>query len=348
MAIRRLNSTQDTMFDPYGAQIVDPEPSPGTYNPNPVEANPNTESGNGATPNPQTGGVTGTTNPQAPQRTAYDPMLGWDVTKLNGDAGSGKYQFGRWLQGSSYYNGGSGASSRGNMQSLVDAYNQATGSHARATGEDAVDFGDGNGAIDIINGENNRWQWLVPGGASSTQPTGQANGAAGQLGSLFSMLGNVTSGLQQTGGAEPMSSGTSTQPQGIQRASNLATSLEAARMPYEIARRTQMNNAKATLADRGMLSEPGHQQGGDVTALQNIETGLAPAYTGAINDRLQQLDALGLGELEQNRLWQQFLSDYGLNRDKVMYDMQHGNMDQYLQALQLWLQAAQTSANGYI
>jgi hypothetical protein len=63
-------------------------------------------------------------------------------------------------------------------------------------------------------------------------------------------------------------------------------------MPYEIARRTQLNNARGELANRGLLSEPGHEQGQDVAAMQRVEEGLAPMYTGAIADRLTALDAL--------------------------------------------------------
>lgn len=353
MAVKRFNSTQDLGIDPnldYGyTDPVVPQPT-GGY---PGIPDPNTESGDGATATPRTGGVTGnagsTTNPGV-TRTAYDPLPGWDVSKLNSGAGTtNKYQFGRWLQNSSFYNGGSGAGSRGNMQALVDAYNQATGGKATAVGEDSIDFGDGLGVQDVINGNTNQWQWVTPGGGSSSGGSGGGQAAA-QLGGLFSSLGNFGNTLSSRATAPTSGAGgeQAYAGQSMPRASSLATSLEAARMPYEIARRTQMNNARADLANRGLLSEPGHQQGAEATAITQIESNLAPAYTGAINDRLQQMDALALGELEQNRLWNQFLSDFGLNKQKVAYDMQAGNTDQYLQLLQLWLQAAQTSANGYI
>jgi hypothetical protein len=159
----------------------------------------------------------------------------------------------------------------------------------------------------------------------------------------------------------------------VAKGSNRATAIEAARMPYEIARKSQLANARGDLANRGLLSEPGHLQGPEVTALQRIEEGLAPAYTGAISERLLQQDQtdndtanallgtinagtgrqkvlsdIALGNLEQNRLWNQFLASYGLDRDKVLYDMSHGNVDQYLTLLDLYLKNAQTSANGYI
>ena len=348
MAVKRNASTQDLGIDPYGGDYgyTDPQvPMPDGGYP------PIGETSNGATPNPPTGGVTGnagsTVNPNIrPTRTSYDPLPGWDVAKLNqGTGGTNKYQFGRWLQNSSYYNGGSGANSRGNMGALVDAYNQATGGKAKAVGEDAIDFGDGLGTQDVINGDTNQWQWVTTGGGD-TRPSG--GNASTQLSGLFSQLGNAANLLSgratgATGNASP-----STQPMGLQRNSSLATSLEAARMPYEIARRTQMNNARADLANRGLLSEPGHMQGPEATAINQIETGLAPAYTGAINDRLQQMDALALGELEQNRLWQQFMLDNNLNADRVRADILNGNTDRYLQLLQLWLNAANVAADGFI
>jgi hypothetical protein len=68
---------------------------------------------------------------------------------------------------------------------------------------------------------------------------------------------------------------------------------------------------------------------------------LAPPTPGAISDRLLQQDEtnvrrqqvlgdIALRSLDQNRLWNQFLAQYGLDRDKVQWDMQHGNTDQYL------------------
>ena len=347
MAVKRYDSTQDLGIDPYGGDYgyTDPTvPMPDGGYP------PVGETSGGATPNPQTGGVTGnagsTTNPGV-ARTTYDPLPGWDVSKLNaGTGGTNKYQFGRWLQNSSYYNGGSGAGSRGNMGALVDAYNQATGGKAKAVGDDSIDFGDGLGTQDVINGDTNQWQWVTTGPASGSANGGQA---AGQLGGLFSSLGNFGSTLNNRALNAPSGGASSTQASlSMPRASSLSTALEAARMPYEIARRTQMNNARADLANRGLLGEPGHASGAEASAINQIESGLAPAYTGAINDRLQQLDALNLGELEQNRLWQQFLADFGLNSQRVAYDMQAGNTDQYLQLLRLWLDAAQTSANGFI
>lgn len=335
MAIRRAISTQDEQFDPYGAQVMGiaaGEPAPSSYTPNVGQSDPPTPAP--TPPNPV---------PGVP-RASYDPMAGWDVSKLNDpNAGtSDKYLFGRFLQDQGY----GAAGSRGRLNDIAAAFNQQYGKNIKATGDDRIDFGGNTGPIDVIN-SNGTWQWLVPGDG---QQGGSGSGAASPFGALFAALSQGASNLAgQTPTASALMGDWTTAAQGPTRnASSTASAIEAARMPYEIARKSQLANSRAALADRGLLSEPGHAQGPEATTINNIETNLAPAYTQAINDRLQQLDALGLAQLEQNRLWNQFIADFGLNRDRVLYDMQHGNTDQYLQMLQLWLNAAGTAANGYI
>lgn len=269
------------------------------------------------------------------QRNDYTPLAGWEQSKLNDPTKHNtKYDFGRAAQDYGQ------PIQRGNLQGLVDYYNQSYGGHAKTAGDDSIDFGESYGPVDILNGNGDSLQWYVPG-------QGQAAAGGGAAGGLD--LSGLTSSdalnkiLGQIGGG----------------GNHTAQAIEAARMPYEIARRSQLNNAQAVLADRGLLSEPGHAQGPEVTAVQRIEEGLAPAYTGAISDRLLQEDQtnvqrqqvlgdIALRSLDQNRLWNQFLAQYGLDREKVAYDMQHGNTDQYLQLLQIWLASARTSDEGYV
>lgn len=152
-----------------------------------------------------------------------------------------------------------------------------------------------------------------------------------------------------------------------------ATAMEGARMPYEMARKVQLNNADAALANRGLLGEPGHQSGLQADAIGRIETSLAPAYTGAVanamslldqseqqaitqllqgastgTQRQQVLSDVALRELEQNRLWNQFLAQNALDRDKAMWDLQQGQGQQLLTLFSLYLQRARDAANGYI
>lgn len=152
-----------------------------------------------------------------------------------------------------------------------------------------------------------------------------------------------------------------------------AIAMEGARAPYESARKVQLENAKAALADRGTLGEPGQQSGLLSDAVGRIETSLAPAYTGAVSNAMSLLDQneqqaitqllqgastgtqrqqvlsdIALRELDQNRLWNQFLAQLGLDRDKAMYDVQLGQGNQLLTLFQLYIQQAQVAAGGYI
>jgi len=361
----------DVVRDPGSPPAADPTPNP--------------------TPNP---------TPTTTARTNYNPIMGWDVTKLNTPSVSDtKYNFGRAAED---YTGGYG---RGNLQGLVDFYNTKYGGHAKVTGDDMIDFGESYGPIDVWNA-NNYLQWLVPGGdggAGGGSGAGAGGGAASTLGDINSVIKGLMDSMNPKNTkstAQPGSPGTfdptAQQPVGDDPFSKLITdaygsaiqsqldaisnanqdraaNFEAARMPYEMARRSQMNNALADLANRGLLPEPGHLQGPEVTAINQIESGLAPAYTGAIANMVGQQDTAqaariaGLGtllagantrqgtladiairNLEQNRLWQQFLTQYGLDATKVNADIANGNVTNYLKLLELWLTSANIAAGGFI
>jgi hypothetical protein len=61
------------------------------------------------------------------------------------------------------------AAARWNLGSTVDQYNTKYGATARAVGEDKIDFGDGRGPVDVIEGggNNSKWWYGSPGGGSS-------------------------------------------------------------------------------------------------------------------------------------------------------------------------------------
>jgi len=142
----------------------------------------------------------------------------------------------------------------------------------------------------------------------------------------------------------------------------LAKRYESARETIDRGRRSQMNNLSATLAERGLLGS-----GPEKTGLENIEANLAGQYSTALRDAtlaedeiasgryMQALDAglgsmaqdtnakkvmgeLALGHLAQNRMWNQFLAQYGLDREKVMSDIQMGNIDRYTELIRLFFQ----------
>lgn len=156
---------------------------------------------------------------------------------------------------------------------------------------------------------------------------------------------------------------------------------ESARELMEKGRRTQTNDARAALANRGLLSEPGIPQGAEIGAVKRIEEALAPEFsralrdiytdettqalslaTGMASDQAKQFLA-GIGEgtarqtalaqialqsLGQNMAWSQFLAEFGLKRDQVLQELQNGRVDDVMQLLNAFLSMASLSRGGYI
>lgn len=163
---------------------------------------------------------------------------------------------------------------------------------------------------------------------------------------------------------------------------------ESARELMSKARRTQTNDARAALADRGLLSEPGIPQGAEITAMRRIEENIAPEFSRAMRDiftdESQRADArvlsslqmaanlsqdqartflAGIGEgtarqtalaqlalqsLGQNMTWAQFLAEFGLKRDEVLNQLQSGRIDDVMGLLNAFLSLASLSRGGYV
>lgn len=163
---------------------------------------------------------------------------------------------------------------------------------------------------------------------------------------------------------------------------------ESARELMAKGERTAMNDARAALASRGLMSEPGNASGAEsstigrvhtrnaeefaralrdigiaeddanntrLTTAMSLATGMATdqartmlASLGAGSDRQNMLAQIALESLGQNMAWNQFLAQFGLERDKVMYQIQNGNIDQMLPYLQMFMQLAQTTTRGFI
>lgn len=167
-----------------------------------------------------------------------------------------------------------------------------------------------------------------------------------------------------------------------------AQRFEAARQPIDAMRRMQINQARGSLANRGLLSEPGMPQGSEISAMGRTEEGLAPYYAtaaqnlasemaGADNDRLSQaltlatgltqaqsqnylnalsgatdrqkvLSDIALGTLDRNILWNQFLANYGMDRDEMLENMTSGRIEDLMTILALFQQYVNASTNGYV
>ena len=167
-----------------------------------------------------------------------------------------------------------------------------------------------------------------------------------------------------------------------------AQKFEAARQPIDSMRKAQIAGARGTLANRGLLSEPGMPQGSEIGAMGRIEEDVAPWYASAgqqlaselaqgddarlsqaltlatglsqaqaqnylqtLKDSTQRqgiLSEIALGTLDRNILWNQFLAEYGMDRDIAMESITSGRQEDLATMLALFQQYVSASAGGYI
>lgn len=164
--------------------------------------------------------------------------------------------------------------------------------------------------------------------------------------------------------------------------------LIAARDAQAGAQQAMKADLRAALAERGMASEPGTPQGSEGLGLERIAYQLAPTFANAVTDiethamdtqnsnvlqalslatgldaqqantllsavtagtnRQSALADIALRTLDQNRQWQQFLAQFGLDRDQVAAQIQQGNMTVVIALINAFTQAAAVSAGGFI
>ena len=95
--------------------------------------------------------------PQAASSRSYQPMLGFDYVKLNTPSHTTpKYVFARATQEVDL--SWDRASRSEGLQKIVDYVKQNGYATAMVTGDDSIDFGDGNGDIDVLTGDG-VWWW---------------------------------------------------------------------------------------------------------------------------------------------------------------------------------------------
>jgi len=88
---------------------------------------------------------------------AYQPMLGFDYVKLNTPThATPKYVFARATQDVDLP--WDRASRSAGLQKIVDYVKQNGYANATVTGKDTIDFGDGNGGVDVLTSDG-VWWW---------------------------------------------------------------------------------------------------------------------------------------------------------------------------------------------
>lgn len=163
---------------------------------------------------------------------------------------------------------------------------------------------------------------------------------------------------------------------------------ESARELLDKGRRTMINDLEGDLTSRNLMSEPGIEQGAHIGGLNRITEKIAPEFSRALRDiytdesakadarmmtslqlatgfsteqartllagigegtaRQSALADIALRSLQTNMAWSQFLAEFGLKRDQVMYEMQNGNIEQFLPLLQSFIQLGGMAAGGHV
>jgi len=92
----------------------------------------------------------------AAEAKAYQPMMGFDYVKLNTlTHTTPKYVFARATQDVNL--AWDRLSRSTGLQQIVDVVKQNGYPNAKVTGKDSIDFGDGNGDIDVLTSEGTWW-----------------------------------------------------------------------------------------------------------------------------------------------------------------------------------------------
>jgi hypothetical protein len=92
----------------------------------------------------------------AAESRGYQPMMGFDYVKLNTlSHNSPKYVFARATQNVDL--AWDRASRSAGLQQIVDNVKQNGYPNATVTGKDSIDFGDGNGPVDVITSDGTWW-----------------------------------------------------------------------------------------------------------------------------------------------------------------------------------------------
>ena len=65
-------------------------------------------------------------------------------------------------------------------------------------------------------------------------------------------------------------------------------------------------------------------------------------------DRQRVLAEIALGTLDRNILWNQFLAEFGLKRDAIMYQIQNGQVESLFPILSMFSNFVNMSRQGFV
>ena len=151
---------------------------------------------------------------------------------------------------------------------------------------------------------------------------------------------------------------------------NIAKRYESARETLDRGRKSQMSNLQAAMAERGLLGS-----GAEASTMGRVESDLAGQYSTALRDatlaedqiasdrymgainaalgsdandiqRNKVTGELAVAQLSNNRAWNQFMLQYGLDKQKIEYDMQNGNIRNYMDLIKMFLSSGADLSNG--
>lgn len=209
-------------------------------------------------------------------------------------------------------------------------------------------FGAGGGGPDY-------WQWLLGGGG------GDSGGPPAPAPPPYSgdspWLEYIKKILAQGYGADPH---------------RLMLGFEKEREFMEKGKNAALGSLQAQLAERGLLGAPGTESGAASSSYARLGENISNEFASNLRDlqlsedkiaqdrymnALQmalQRDASGetnavnyaLGVLNNNRAWNQFLAQLGLDRDRLNYEIQNGNQNAINQLLQLFAEFMRNAAGG--
>lgn len=168
----------------------------------------------------------------------------------------------------------------------------------------------------------------------------------------------------------------------------LQSRLEGARENLTAGETAALSDLRGVLADRGLISTPGSPEGAELESTQRAflplqreylsnvrqsyqdESQLADeqelnalqqatgwsrdqaasrlAAVGTAQDRQKMFADIAARNLEDNMAWNQFLAQFGLDREKTAAAIKQGKIDAIMPAIQMFLALVNRSAGGYI